>query len=160
MKSLRIVVVSITAIGIVMATPSIAENLFDNSSMDSSSSWRGDRDYEAEPGNEENRVIVLEANERRAVSFYQDVNTTRIKDLIFKFRYKSDNYKGRGYQTRGIRTDRSSTFRNRTVEADGEWHEVEWRFSEIRGSRRIRFEIELLEGEGEVLFDDVTVEEM
>jgi len=140
---------------LLLAGSAFAENLFSNSTMETTSTWKGDRKYDTEG---DNRVLKLEANSRKPVSFYQEVKTRDIKDLEFKFRYKSENYKGRGFQTRGERDDGSSTYRDRTLIADGEWHVVTWSFSQINDSREIQFSIILMEGEGEVFFDDVTVE--
>lgn len=143
---------------LISALPALgwAENLFENSSMDTTSTWKGDRDYEEEEGG--NRVLVLEASPRKEVNFSQDVDTRDLTDLVLKFRYKSENYEGRGYELRGIREGGGSTFRARKLIADGKWHDVKWDFSSIRDSHEIIFKISLLEGEGEVYFDDVTVE--
>lgn len=132
-----------------------AENLFTNSTMDTTGAWRGDRRFDKVEGN---AVISLEAKKDKSVSFSQDANTAKARDLVLKLRYQTSDYAGRGLEFRGLRTDDSSTFHKRQLVADGKWHDLSWTFSEVRGSSRIIFSIELLEGAGKVLFDDVTVE--
>lgn len=132
-----------------------AENLFKNGDMDTSSGWKGSRKFVKL---DTSRVIVLKANKRKSVSFNQSIECRDIKDLVMKYRYKSFNYKGRGMQLRGIRGDGSSTFSTRKLKADGKWHEGSWKFTEIKGSRSMDFSITLLEGEGEVYFDDISIE--
>lgn len=134
----------------------LAENLFTNSSMDTTGAWRGDRRFETVDGN---AVLTLEAKKNKTVSFSQDVTTRKVTDVVLKFRYQTSDYSGRGLQLRATRQDDSSTHNNRQLKADGKWHEMTWTFSEVRGSNRLTFSIELLEGTGKVLFDDVTVEE-
>ena len=133
----------------------LAENLFTNSSMDTTGSWRGDRRFENVEGN---AVLSLEAKKNKPVYFSQDVNTRKATDVVLKFRYQTSDYSGRGLQVRGLRQDDSSTFNNRQLKADGKWHDMTWNFTEIRGSQRMTFSVELLEGTGKVLFDDVTLE--
>lgn len=132
-----------------------ADNLFKNGGMDTSSGWKGDRKFVPL---DDSRVILLKADKRKPTSFYQSVDTKDIKDLTVKYRYKSFNYKGRGMQIRGTRGDGGSTFNTFDVEADGKWHEKTWRFSEVRDHRQIKFSFILLEGEGEVFFDDISVD--
>ena len=146
-----------TVLGVALLVPGLclAENLLTNSSMDTTGAWRGDRRFESVEGN---AVISLEAKKNKPVSFSQDVTTRKITDVVLKFRYQTSDYAGRGLQLRATRQDDSSTHNNRQLKADGKWHEMTWNFSEIRGSQRLTFSIELLEGTGKVLFDDVTVE--
>ncbi|AHF90736.1 hypothetical protein OPIT5_11515 [Opitutaceae bacterium TAV5] len=132
-----------------------AENLFKNSDMNGSGGWKGDRKYETVDGN---RALSLSAEKKKIVSFSQDVKSKGITDLVLKFRYKTSDYKGRGLELRGKRDDGSSTFRTSDLKADDKWHAYTWNFSHVRGSETILFSIELLEGEGKVLFDDITVE--
>jgi hypothetical protein len=131
------------------------ENLFRNSSMDTGSTWAGDRKFETVDGN---RVMSLEARKNKTVISYQDVDTRDVTDLVLKFRYRISDYNGRGFQIRGRRTAGGSTFRNMTLQTDGAWHEYTWNFTELRGSGQIRFSFELLEGSGSILLDDVTLE--
>jgi hypothetical protein len=142
-------------LGLLVPGLCLAENLFNNSAMDTTGAWRGDRRFEKVEGN---AVISLEAKKNKTVSFAQDVNTARTTDLVLKLRYQTTDYTGRGVQLRATRMDDSSTFHNRQLVADGKWHDLSWNFSEVRGSNRITFSVELLEGTGKVLFDDVTVE--
>ncbi|MCA1659462.1 MAG: hypothetical protein LC642_02815 [Verrucomicrobiaceae bacterium] len=132
-----------------------AENLFTNSSMDTTGGWQGDRRFETI---EDNKVAVLEAKKNRTVSFSQDVDTRNATDLVLKLRYKTADYAGRGLQLRGSRPGSGSTISTRQLKADDQWHDMTWAFSEVRKSNRVKFEIELLEGTGKVFFDDVTVE--
>ncbi len=142
-------------IALLIPTLCLAENLFRNSDMETGSGWSGDRRFEKV---DENRVMVMEARKGRTVTCYQDVATRDQKDLILKFRYRTKDYSGRGLQLRGLRQNDSSTFRNINLKADDQWHDFEWQFSEIRGSSKIRFSFELLEGEGKVFLDDVALE--
>ncbi len=132
-----------------------AENLFKNGDMATSSGWKGDRKFVPLDGN---RVLILKANKRKETSFNQAVDSRDVKDFTVKFRYKSFNYKGRGMKIRGTRGNGAFTYQTYNLQSDGKWHEISWRFSEVRDSRRIDFSFLLLEGEGEVFFDDLTVE--
>jgi hypothetical protein len=132
-----------------------AENLAKDSTMDTSTGWSGDRKFETV---DDNRVLSLEADKKKTVMVYQDLKTRDLADLYISFRYQSKDYAGRGLQLRGKRQDGSHTFRTIDVKADGQWNEVKWRFSEIRGSNELRFSLEILEGEGIVLIDDVVIE--
>lgn len=132
-----------------------AENLAKDSSMDTSTGWSGDRKFEEI---EKNRVLVLEAEKKKIVVVHQDLKTRDIPDLYIKLRYRSKDYKGRGLQFRGKRQNGSYTYRLNQIIADGRWNELKWRFSELRGTNELRLSLELLEGEGTVLIDDVVVE--
>ena len=142
-------------LGLLIPALCVAENLFTNSNMDTTGGWKGDRRFEKV---EDNAVISLEAKKNKTSSFSQDVNTAKALGLVLKFRYRTADYAGRGLQLRASRTDGSSTFHDQKLVADDKWHDASWNFSEVRGSNRINFSIELLEGTGKVLFDDVTVE--
>lgn len=139
----------------IIPVAAIAENLFRNSDMNGSGGWKGDRKYETI---DDNRVISLTADKKNTVSFSQEVNSKDTTDLVLKFRYKTADYSGRGLELRGKREDRSYTFRNATLKADDTWHNYTWVFTQVRGSKTILFSIELLEGQGKVIFDDITVE--
>jgi hypothetical protein len=132
-----------------------AENLAKDSTMDTTTGWSGDRKFETV---EDNRVLVLEAEKKKTVVISQEIKTRDISDLYITLRYRTKDYKGRGLQFRGKRQDGSSTFRTHELKADGTWHELKWRFSEIRGTNELRFSIELLQGQGTVLIDDVVVD--
>lgn len=143
-------------LALLVASVSYAENLFTNSSMDTTGGWQGDRRFETVDGN---KVASLEAKKNRTVSFSQDVSTRDVSDLVLKLRYRTADYAGRGLQLRGRRQARGgSTLTTRPLKADGQWHEMTWNFTEVRDANRVTFTIELLEGTGKVLFDDVTVE--
>ncbi len=146
---------SLLLLGVLIPAVCLAESLFTNSNMDTTGGWRGDRRFEKV---EDNAVVSMEAKKNKTVSFSQDVNTAKTPDLVIKLRYQTSDYAGRGLQLRALRNDGSSTFHNRPLVADGKWHDMTWNFSEVRGSNRITFSVELLEGTGKVLFDDVTVE--
>lgn len=135
-------------------TPALcfAQNAFQNSSMDNASGWSGDRKFVTV---DDNRVISLEAKKNKTLRFYQGADTSDTKDVVLKFRYQTTDYQGRGLQLRGKRPDGSSTFRNIELKTDGQWNEYAWDFSEVNGSRRMEFSLELLEGSGTVLIDDV-----
>ena len=133
-----------------------AENLFDNSTMDTAGGWKGSRKFVVEE--KDNRVLSVEAKKRGPVSFSQKVPLRGLTDLVLKFRYRTANYNGRGFELKGTRPDDTWTFVNRAVETDGQWHEMEWTYTQVKGSNSIDFEISVLEGEGEIFFDDVTVE--
>ncbi|MBA2436246.1 MAG: hypothetical protein H0V54_14410 [Chthoniobacterales bacterium] len=148
MKKYLLIVVLIPTLG-------LAENLFRNSDMETGAAWSGDRRIETV---DENKVMVMEAKKSRTVSCHQDAATRGQKDLILKFRYRTKDYHGRGLQLRGARQNDSSTFRTINLKADDQWHDFEWPFSEIRGSSKIRFSFELLEGEGKVFLDDIVLE--
>ena len=155
MNPLRFNKRSVLLLGLLLPGLCLAENLVTNSNMETTGGWRGDRRFEKV---EDNAVISMEAKKNKTVSFSQDVNTAKALGLVLKFRYRTADYAGRGLQLRGSRNDGGSTLHNRTLVADDKWHDVSWNFSEVRGSNRINFSIELLEGTGKVLFDDVTVE--
>lgn len=131
-----------------------AENLFQNGDMEKSIGWKGDKSY-TKLGDV--TVLELKASPRKIVSFFQDAKTRDLKDVEVAFKYMTKDYKGRGLQLRGERPGGGGTFRNETLVTDGAWHEVKWRFSEIRDNRSILFHFNLLEGEGTVYFDDVTL---
>ena len=152
-----------------------AENLFDNSTMDTAGGWKGSKKFvveEKDPAKtgaadggekkkekeKENRVLAVDAKKRERVSFSQKVSLRGLTDLTLKFRYRTKDYNGRGLELRGKRQDGSFTFNTRDFQADGEWHQVEWSYTQVNGSNSIEFEIVVLEGEGEIFFDDVTVE--
>lgn len=128
------------------------ENLFKNSDVNTPTIWQGDRKFDKDG---ENKVIKLAAKKSETQKFFQEVTVGDAKDLVLSFRYKSSDYKGRGLQLRGKRDNGSSTFRNVEPKVSGDWVEYRWEFSEIRGSKKMVFSLELLEGEGTVLFDDV-----
>lgn len=146
-----------TLVALILSLPLclFAENLAKDSTMDTSTGWSGDRKFEEI---EDNRVLVLEAEKKKIVSVHQDIKTRDLSDLYVTLRYRSDDYEGRGFQLRGKRQNGSSTYRTHTLIADGKWHEIKWRFSELRGSNELRLSLDLLEGEGTVLIDDVVVE--
>lgn len=157
-----------------MMSPLCAENLFDNSTMDTTGGWKGDKKFVKEgddekapkkPAKEEaadkekpNRVLQLTAKLKDQVSFNQEVPTKGLTDLLVKFRYRSKDYIGRGLMLRGKRASGDSTFTDRPLVADGEWHEMTWDFSQVDGSNKIDFVFMVLEGTGDVFFDDITVE--
>ncbi len=145
-----------TLILLLIPTLGLAENLVRNGTMDTASTWAGDRDFETVDGN---RVMSLKAKKNKSIMFYQDVPTRDVKDLVWKFRYQTADYKGRGLQIRGKRQDGGSTFRTITLKTDGQWNDITWPFSELRGSGEVRFSFELLDGTGTVLIDDVTIEQ-
>lgn len=128
------------------------ENLFKNSDVNTPTVWQGDRKFDKDG---ENKVIKIVAKKSDTQKFLQEVSVGDAKDLVLSFRYKSADYKGRGLQLRGKRENGSSTFRNVTPKVSGEWVQYTWDFSEIRDSKRMVFSIEVLEGEGVFLFDDI-----
>lgn len=157
-----------------MMGPLCAENLFDNSTMDTTGGWKGDKKFVKEgddekalkkPAKEEtadkekpNRVLQLTAKLKDQVSFSQEVPTKGLTDLLVKFRYRTKDYIGRGLMLRGKRQNGGSTFTDRPLVADGEWHEMTWDYSQVDGSNKIEFIFMALEGTGDIYFDDVTVE--
>lgn len=154
--------------------PLCAENLFDNSTMDSTGGWKGDKKFVKEgaagktpkkPAKEEadnkemlNRVLQLTAKLRGQVSFSQEVPTKGLTDLLVKFRYRTKDYIGRGLMLRGLRPNGGSTYTSRPLVSDGEWHEMTWEFDQVDGSNKIEFVFMALEGTGDIYFDDITVE--
>lgn len=155
-------------------SPLCAENLFDNSTMDTTGGWRGDKKFvkegddekgakkaaKAEPDGQEkpNRCLLLSAKPRVQVSFNQEVVTKGLTDLTLKFRYRTKDYIGRGFVVRGKRANRDSTFTDRTLVKDGEWHEMSWDYTQVDGSNKIDFIFTVLEGTGDIYLDDITVE--
>ncbi len=75
-----------------MPTLCLAENLFKNSSMDTASTWAGDRNFETVEGN---RVMSLKAKKNKDVIFSQEIDARDQKALAVRFRYQSIDYKGR-----------------------------------------------------------------
>ncbi len=152
-----------------LAAPLCAQNLFDNGTMDTAGGWKGDgkmvKDEPAkgEPAKEAdkqpaNRFLLLSAKKNGPVAFRQEIDTKGLISVIVKFRYKSKDYKGPGLELRGRRMDGGSTYTNRDIEVDGEWHDMSWTFTQVGGSKKIDFSVILIQGEGEVAFDDVTAE--
>ena len=157
-----------------LLTPLFAENLFDNSTMDTTGGWKGTKKFVNEeadgkgpqkPAKEDpegkdklNRCLLVTAKARDQVSFNQEADTKDMTDLTLKFRYRTKDYIGRGINIRGTRQNRSATFKGRVLIADGQWHEITWEFTRVQGSHKIDFTITVLEGTGDVYFDDITVE--
>ncbi len=152
-----------------LVSPLCAENLFSNGNMNTAGGWKGDgKIVKDEPAKGEaakaadaevaNRFMVLSAKKNGPVSFRQEVDTKDLITVNLKFRYKTKDYKGPGLELRGTRPDGSSTYTNRDLKADGEWHEMSWNFTQVAGSKKIDFSVILIQGEGEVAFDDVTAE--
>jgi hypothetical protein len=152
-----------------LVSPLSAENLFSNGNMNTAGGWKGDgKMVKDEPAKGEaavqdakdleNRYLLLSAKKNGPVSFRQEVDTKGLVSVNLKFRYKTKDYKGPGLELRGKRMDGGSTFTNRELKADGEWHEMSWTFTQVAGSRKIDFSVILIQGEGEVAFDDVTAE--
>ncbi len=154
--------------------PLAAENLFANTTMDTTGGWKGDKKFvnegddnkaakkpakdEAADKDKANRCLLLTAKLREQVSFSQEVATKGVTDLVLKFRYRTKDYVGRGFMLRGKRTDGGSTFTDRTLVKDGEWHEMTWDFSQVQGSNKVDFVFMALEGTGDIYLDDITVE--
>lgn len=133
--------------------------------MDTAGGWKGDgkmvkeEPVKGEPAKEAvNRFLLLSAKKNGPVSFRQEVDTKGLIAVNLKFRYKSTDYKGPGLEIRGKRMDGGSTYTNRDLVVDGEWHEMSWNFTQVAGSKKIDFSVILVQGEGEVAFDDVTAE--
>ncbi len=103
-----------------------------------------------------NRVLIVTAKKNDPVSFNQQVDTKDVEDLVITFRYRTKDYAGRGLELRGIRPDRGSTLTNYKLVADGAWHEITWKFGQLRGNKKIDFQFALLQGDGSVEFDDVS----
>ncbi len=152
-----------------LVAPLCAQNLFSNGTMDTAGGWKGDGkmvkdepakgEAVAEPGKEPaNRFLLLSAKKNGPVSFRQEIDTKGLITVNLKFRYKTKDYKGPGLEIRGKRMDGGSTFTNRDLEVDGEWHEMSWTFTQVAGSKKIDFSVIVVQGEGEVAFDDVTAE--
>ena len=164
----------ITTCFLALMAPLCAENLFDNSTMDTTGGWKGSKKYIKEgetlefpktPAKDDpaakdkaNRCLLLTAKAREQVSFSQEISTKGLKDLTLKLRYRTKNYVGRGFVLRGKRADGGFTFTDRTLEVDGKWHEMTWDFSYVQGSNKIEFVFVALEGTGDIYFDDITLE--
>jgi len=144
---------------LLLTLPLSAENLFNNSTMDTAGGWRGSKRMVKETeGGQENRLLQITASPRGSVSFSQEVPTRDIKDVKLTFRYRSKDYKGRGLELRGENPDGGFIYFKKDLVADGKWHEVNWTYSQIGSSKKIEFHFIVLDGEGEVFFDDVTAE--
>jgi len=132
-----------------------ADNLFKNANMDSTGGWTGDKKFVTE---DKNRYLALEANKNKTVSFSQVVTTRDAKDLIIKLRYRTKDYAGRGFIVRGTRGDGGSTYNSHNLVADGQWHDITWDFSSVRGSNKLDISFELMDGTGTVFFDDASAD--
>jgi hypothetical protein len=142
-----------------LISPLAAENLFSNGGMDTAGGWKGNRKIEEEKvGDKPNRFMQISAKKKDTVSFHQEVDTKGMLSLELKFRYRTKDYKGRGLELRGQRAGGGFTFTNYKVVADGEWHEIHWSFNQVQGSRNMDFHFIVLEGEGDVCFDDISAE--
>lgn len=136
--------------------PSLAlaadENLFRNSDMDSTAAWKGDKGFHTLNGN---KVLEIKANPNREVSFNQVADTRKVKDIQLTLRYITSDYQGRGFQIKGVRADATWTFYDFELIADGQWHEIPLKFSEVNGSRQVDFKFVVKDGTGTVYFDDI-----
>jgi hypothetical protein len=152
-----------------LVAPLFGQNLFKNGTMDTAGAWKGDgkmmkdeaaKGEPAKEGDKEppNRFLLLSAKKNGPVAFKQEIDTKGLVGVNVKFRYKTKDYKGPGLEIWGKRASGSSTYTNRKLVADGEWHEMSWDFTQVGGSREIDFSFILVQGEGEVEFDDVTAE--
>jgi hypothetical protein len=148
-----------------VVSPLCAENLFSNGNMNTAGGWKGDgkivKDEPAKEGATKevgNRFLMLSAKKNGPVSFRQEVDTKDLISVNLKVRYKTKDYKGPGLEIRGKRMDGDFTFQNWDLKADGEWHEISWAFTQVAGSKKIVFSVILIQGEGEVSFDDVSAE--
>lgn len=140
-----------------------AENLFSNGAMDSAGGWKGTKKMVEEPKDEKslekpNRCLMLTAKKSDPVSFNQEADTKGLFGVNLRFRYRTKDYQGLGLELRGVRQDGSFTYTNRPLEADGQWHEVSWAFNQVVGSKKIDFTFRLLQGMGDVYFDDISAE--
>ncbi len=163
---------TIISVYLILVVSLSADNLFDNGTMDTAGGWKGsrkiikDEEAAAHPAppaangksvkQEEPRVLLVSAKKRDIVSFSQEIETRGLTDIIITFRYRTKDYIGRGLELRGVRRDRNSTYTNRPVVADGRWHEVEWHYNQVFGSSEIDFIFAVLEGKGDICFDDIT----
>ncbi|MDR1145561.1 MAG: hypothetical protein LBK71_05430 [Verrucomicrobiales bacterium] len=133
--------------------PAMAGNLFRNGDMSNGTmGWQGDRTFATD---DDNRVLVVKAKKNSEQAFSQSIKTDKLKDVIFKFRYKTADYKGRGLELRVRRNDNSYTYRDQDLTADGKWHDMTWNFSQVRDHANVVFVITVKEGQGTVLFDDI-----
>ncbi len=140
--------------------PLCAENRFDNSTMDTTGSWKGSRKMmkePADPNSEPNRVLVVNANKRGMESFSQEVDSKGVTSFTVRFRYRTKDYAGLGLEIRGTRPSGDFTYNQYALAADDKWHEVVWKFNRVFDSDEIKFVFSVLQGEGEVWFDDITV---
>jgi hypothetical protein len=153
---------------IVTVVPLSAENLFSNADMNTAGGWKGSKKIVDEEKEKEasgitdkskpNRYLVVTADKKDLETFSQEVETKGVITLNLKFRYKTKDYVGRGLEIRGTRASRDSTFTERKLIADGEWHEMTWEYTQVNGSRIVDFQFSLLQGNGQVCFDDFQVE--
>ena len=146
-----------------LLVPVSAENLFENSKMNTSGGWKGSKRIIVEDKvgqDKENRVLRVTAKKRDQVTFSQEVESRDVTDFVVKLRYQSKDYDGRGLEVRGVRQSGSHTFFTFKITADGEWHDISLNYSQVQGSNKIDFKFIVLEGEGDVHFDDITVEAM
>lgn len=132
-----------------------AENLFDNSTMDSAGGWKGTRKFIDDAGN---RVISVEGNRNRIVGFTQDVATRGMKELVLSFRYKTSDYKGGWLEVRGKNQSAGGSYYQMYLKADGQWQKQSYKFHDFGKNNQTTFSITLKKGEGTVFFDDVTLE--
>ena len=142
-----------------LLAPLRADNLFSNGTMDTAGGWRGTKKMVEEPENgKPNRYLMLSAKKSDPVSFSQEIDTKDVFGVTVKFRYRTKDYNGLGLELRGIRANDGFTFTNRQLKADGQWHEMTWVFSQVTGSRKTNFSFILLQGVGDVHFDDFSAE--
>ena len=129
------------------------DNLLKNSDMSrGTSGWTGDRTL-AEDG--DNWVLVVRAKKGSERIFSQEFHAMKAADLKISFRYKTEDYKGRGLKISMVYGN-SSWYTDMDLKADGEWHEVNWKFSEGKGKTKLTLQFNVKEGEGTVFFDDIT----
>jgi hypothetical protein len=152
-----------------MVVPMSAKNLFSNGTMDTAGGWKGSKKIEQEAKKTEaglgldekakpNRYLAVSGNMKELQTFSQDVDSKGVITLNLKFRYKSKDYIGRGLEIRGVRQSRDFTYISMPLISDGEWHEISWEYDQVSGSRKIDFQFSLLQGKGDVFFDDFVVE--
>jgi len=121
------------------------------------SGWKGDRkviEYSAD-----NKVCRIEVDDEIQAFYQADIDVEDLKDVVLTFKYQiSSDYSGRGLTMQFVRPDGSWTYRTINLENPGKWQTYKWHFGEIRGAEEITLKLEILEGEGTVMFDDISVQ--
>jgi hypothetical protein len=121
------------------------------------SGWKGEGKVTED--DKENKYIEIRVDAKDILDFYQeDLDVKNVKDLVLTFRYKtSADYSGRGFQLEFVRPTGGFTYRTVSIQSTPEWKSYTWNFARTKDSDELTLRIKILEGDGEIMFDDFSV---
>jgi hypothetical protein len=146
---------------LIAACAPLQAELLDNGDLSKgAATWKGDRKVVDDPADATNKVIVVDVQKNRPVSFFQPIDTRGVNSFTVTFQMKtSDDYKGNGFTLRISRPDGNHTFHDYGVTARGSWRKFSWPFNDLRGNNKVTFTVECKEGVGKLYFDDFSIAE-